>query len=285
MIRHKVFKRVVLIFTLLLLAVFLTYIAVLTYVDNRLSQRDKSHLLQQCFKVWSTRGLVADSTNRLNDANSIEAVSAALKAGAKGVEVDVFFDVELDRFIVSHDKPYNLKNGQLLTLSKLFLAIELPSYYWLDFKKLTRLNESEVKQAVNRLKLISKETVPFSQIYIESEHPLKLPPFQNEGFRTILDTQPLPESYYGTRFIHNLYKIVYYFGDFSVMGLGYGEISDPEYNQISEEVLKNVPLFIYHVPNEEALIQRLSNQRHVRVVLNENETVNMFGLKQKNCKD
>ena len=38
---------------------------------------------------------------------------------AKGVEIDMFYDSELNNYVVSHDYPYNLKNGSVLTLFEL----------------------------------------------------------------------------------------------------------------------------------------------------------------------
>ncbi|MEQ3657831.1 MAG: hypothetical protein ABNH21_02625 [Glaciecola sp.] len=265
--------------------IVISYLSIVKYVDSQLASKTNLPSINACLKVWSTRGLVTEPANRLNNANSIQSITHALNSGAQGVEIDVFFDVELDRFIVSHDRPYNLKNGHILTLSDVFSTIDTPAYYWLDFKKLTRLNESQVNQAVARLSLIVPSDSLRSNIYIESEHPIKLPPFQDKGFRTILDTQPLPVSFIGTRLIHNLYKIVFYFGDYSVMGIGYGEIDDPVYNHISESVLNHVPLFIYHVPNERKLIQRLSDQSNVKVLLNSDETANLFDVTDRRCKD
>lgn len=257
---------------------YMGYVSTVFYVDKQLAHRAYANIVNDCNKVWSTRGLVTDTENRLNDANSIASINLALNLGAKGVEVDVYFDLELDRYIVSHDRPYNLKNGELLTLEALFEQIDEQAYIWLDFKKLTRLDEQGVQQAVERLHKITENTLSPTRIYIESEHPTKLLPFRRAGFQTLFDTQPLPYSYIGTEFVHNLYKIIFYFGGYSVMGIDYGTQQDPVYNMVSERVLANVPMFVYHVPNERTLITRLAQQANVRVILNADETVNMFDI-------
>ena len=231
-----------------------TYLLTVRYVDSQLAQRNDNHIINDCHKVWSTRGLVTDVDNRLNDANSIASIQLAFAQGAKGVEVDVYFDLAMDRFIVSHDRPYNLKNGELLTLETLFNALQHQGYIWLDFKKMTQ------------------------RIYVESEHPINLAYFHRAGFQSLFDTQPLPKSFIGTELIHNLYKIIFFFGEYSVMGIDYGEIDDPVYNDISERVLQNVPMFVYHVPDNHSLIARLAQQDNVRVILNANETVAGFGV-------
>ncbi|WP_100642644.1 hypothetical protein [Alteromonas facilis] len=254
------------------------YHIAVAYVDKQLAQRQSALALDYCDKAWSTRGLVTDSSIRLQQANSIDAINLAIDNGAQGVEVDVYFDVELGQYVVSHDRPYNLKNGELLSLEKLFAHLQKPIYVWLDFKKLTRLNTEEVAQAVARLTKITTNTPMVSKVVIETEHPIKLAAFRDAGFMTMLDTQPLPQSYIGTAFVHNFYKLVYYFFDFTVMGTNYGELDDPVYNAISEQVLRHVPMFIYHVPNDKALITRLARMENVQVVLNTEETANAFVL-------
>lgn len=258
--------------------VIVSYFVTLNYVDNQLAKRSNSSIINDCHKVWSTRGLVTDATNRLNDANSIESIQLALAMGAKGVEVDVYFDVAMDRYIVSHDRPYNLKNGQLLTLEMLFQAINYQGLIWLDFKKMTRLEKSGVEQAVARLQLITVGTDMAQRIYVESEHPINLAYFHRAGFQSLFDTQPLPESFIGTELIHNLYKMIFFYGGYSVMGIDYGEIDDPVYNAISERVLQHVPMFVYHVPDNLPLIQRLAQQDNVRVILNANEMAAGFDV-------
>ena len=255
-----------------------TYLLTVRYVDSQLAQRNDNNIINDCHKVWSTRGLVTDVDNRLNDANSIASIQLAFAQGAKGVEVDVYFDLAMDRFIVSHDRPYNLKNGALLTLETLFNTLQHQGYIWLDFKKMTRLDKAGVQQAVTRLQAITADSDMAQRIYVESEHPINLAYFHRAGFQSLFDTQPLPKSFIGTELIHNLYKIIFFFGEYSVMGIDYGEIDDPVYNDISERVLQNVPMFVYHVPDNQALITRLAQQDNVRVILNANETVAGFGV-------
>ncbi|UTP73406.1 hypothetical protein NLG07_03975 [Alteromonas sp. LMIT006] len=262
----------------LFIACIASYQITVAYVDNQLALRQSALSLDYCDKAWSTRGLVTDSSIRLQQANSIEAINLAIDNGARGVEVDVYFDVEMGQYVVSHDKPYNLKNGELLSLEKLFAQLQKPIYMWLDFKKLTRLNTKEVAQAVARLTAITVNTAMANKVVIETEHPVKLAAFSDAGFMTMLDTQPLPESYIGTAFVHNFYKLVYYFFDFTVMGTNFGKLDDPVYNSVSEDVLRDVPMFIYHVPNDKALITRLARMGNVQVVLNTDETANAFVL-------
>jgi len=64
----------------------------------------------QTRKIWGHRAFWKNA-----EQNSITAYKAAFDLGAPGTELDVFFDVKLQDFIVSHDFPYNLKDGRMLT--------------------------------------------------------------------------------------------------------------------------------------------------------------------------
>lgn len=265
-------------FAIAIVIITLGYLVTLRYVDNQLAKRTVDLPFPSCQKAWSTRGLVTDSTRRLQQANSIEAVQLAVSLGAKGVEVDVYFDTDLGQYIVSHDRPYNLKNGELLTLERLLQQVEPSTYLWLDFKKLTRLATSDVMRAVDRLENIARATGMKEKLIIETEHPVKLAAFRDAGFMTLFDTQPLRASVFGASIILNLYKMLYFFYDFTVMGMNYGDLDDPIYAGAAETLLATVPVFIYHVPNEPRLIDRLSRLPSVQVVLNTDETSRYFVL-------
>ena len=53
-----------------------------------------------CKKVWGHRGFAAAGGE-----NSLRSVQTAFNRGAKGVEIDILFDRELNDFVVSHDRP------------------------------------------------------------------------------------------------------------------------------------------------------------------------------------
>ncbi|MBT05834.1 MAG: hypothetical protein CMM32_02835 [Rhodospirillaceae bacterium] len=76
--------------------------------------------------------------------NSPEAVAAAFRSGFDGVELDIYFDRELDTIILSHDKPYVKQNGALVTLNE----ISPPSngWFWLDLKNLSELKSKDIRR-------------------------------------------------------------------------------------------------------------------------------------------
>jgi len=262
--------------TLLTLVVLLTiaFFAVGAYVDRQLEKRDFGDAYQDCHKIWTARGLYGDGVPQ----NSIQSIAAAFEAGARGVEVDIRYDKKLGDYIVSHDYPYNLKQGKLLTLKQLFdeLGPRYPGrYYWLDFKRIRYLGEHRA-EAVRRLGEISGDNGVRDFIYVEGEAPQALAPFRDAGFHSIFDTHPAPERMgFLSAFMIGFYKMVYYFGDFTVMGMEYGSLEDPVYGPTTRERLGRLPVFLYHVPVDAALIDELLPLPAVRaMIVGNNQSVN-----------
>ena len=261
----------------ILLAVFLLpVIAVFLlgkYVDFRLARKDFSDVYDDCHKVWTARGIYGDGV----DENSIESIGHAFAEGALGVEVDVFYDVALNDFIVSHNFPYQLKNGRILPLSELFDALGDGHYFWLDFKKLRRLTKTQALQAVQRLQQISQKNQLHERIYVEGETPINLAHFRKAGFHTIFDTHPAPSGGMLAAAMITLYKIFFYFGEHSVMGMEYGELDWPVYGAATRKRLGRTPVFLYHVPVDEALLDELLGIEAVRAfIVGNNQSVNFY---------
>ncbi len=263
----------------LILLLTLAYFIVGAWVDERLQQQDFSAAYNDCRKVWTARGLYGDGVPQ----NSIESIAAAFEAGAQGVEVDIRYDKQKGDYIVSHDYPYNLKNGRLLTLKELFdaLGARYPGrYYWLDYKGIRHLGDHEPR-AVQRLLEITRDNGVRDFIYVEGEAPLALAAFRDAGFHSILDTHPLPENSYPrlAAFMFGIYKMVYYFGGFTVMGMEYGEKGDPVYGPRARERLGRLPVFLYHVPVDPALVKQLLPLPAVRaMIVGNNQSVNLHDL-------
>jgi len=276
-------KKFFLIFIILYLFLTLIYLGTLSFVDQRLEERTFPNIYNNCNKIWATRGLVTDGyLEPASKGNTVESLLLAFKHNAKGSEIDVFFDPSLNKYIVSHDYPYNLKNGKLLSLEELITKIGTDNFIWLDLKKLGKLSNSQVKMAVARLDQISNLNSFKEKLYIEGEDPVNLGYFRDSGFNTIFDTQPLPQSYFISTFVLNFYKIAYYFGDFTVMSMNSGNIDNPIFSSKAEKLLTNIPMFLYHVPDDKTLLSRLSNIENVKVVLNTDHSANRFNIN--NCK-
>jgi glycerophosphoryl diester phosphodiesterase len=261
-------------------AAMVSYESTVLYVDHRLEERTHEGVFNDCYKVWAARGLVLATSQIVRDGtqNTIESVTLAFDEGATGCEIDVFFDAPMGQFIVSHDRPYHLKNGKLLTLAEMLQAVGQRGYIWLDFKKLRHLDGDALAVAVAELSQLCDQFGDRKRMYVEGEDPLNLSAFRDAGFPTIFDTHPLPDSNYVTPALINLYKILYYFGDFTVMGMNYGTVGDPIYGERTQDALGEIPLFIYHVEPQPDVLQSLAESSSVRVILVENQSLNRYGL-------
>ena len=265
---------------LIVISILITiaYHILLNHVERQLETRSYENTYNECKKVWATRGLVDENeTKVLNVQNSIASVRKAFAHGAIGTEIDHFYDIELKKFFVSHDRPYKLKDGELLTLEKFFNAVGNGSeYFWLDFKKLRHLTEDEMQDVVVRLNDVTQHPGLKQRIYVEGANPHNLSILKHAGFNTIFDTHPETESFLLTTLMLNLYKIVYYFGDYTVMAMKYGDLDDPVYGPKAIAALGNIPVFIYHVPDDPALIQELARSPVVRVFMLNGHTINRY---------
>jgi hypothetical protein len=249
------------------------YTLMLIYTNSKLEKRDFSEAYNSCHKVWSARGLYGvDGVVQ----NSLESLDRAFRAGAWGAEIDLHYDIKMKRFIISHDHPtkgdggeliYSKKNGKLLTLKEVFDTLGDGHYFWLDYKNLGKLSEEDTHNAIKRLLEITKKYNLRDRVYIEGTHPFKLASYTKSGFKTIFDIQPLPESYMTTTLVLNIYKAFFARGDFSVIGMHYGKLDKVTYGEKSVEILGDIPLFLYHVPDDSKLLDRLLANPQVRVML------------------
>lgn len=255
----------------LVIVLIVGFLILSLYVNYQLSIREYSDAYDDSRKIWTARGIYGEDVEE----NSIESIRRAFDEGAMGVEVDVFYDVEMDDYIVSHDRPYLLVKGKLLKLKELFDALGEGHYFWLDFKKLRHLTNHQARQAVQRLKVISANNGVQQRIYVEGESPINLALFRKAGFHTIFDTHPTTDSHFLTPFAITVYKIFYYFGDHTVMGMEYGSLRNPVYGIKTRNRLGKLPVFLYHVPVDERLLDELVDMQAVRaLIVGNNQSVN-----------
>ena len=260
-----------------LILLVIGYFCLKFYVNHQLNKRSYVEAYNNCNKIWATRGLVENSTfNNAKDGNTIKSLQHGFASGAVGSEVDLFFDPEMQKFIISHDFPYNKKNGELLTLETLLNNLSGDNYLWLDFKKLRKLDNESVNNAVTRLQIISKKNHWKDRIFIEGADPVNLGKFRDGGFKTLFDVHPLPDSEPFTTFVLTIYKAAFYFGDFTVMSMKNGELDNPVYGSDAKKELGNIPMFIYHIPDDPTLLKELLNSDSVRVMIMQDHTLNRF---------
>ena len=259
--------------TLIVVAVLsLMWNLTIAYVDAQLSKRTYPNMYDNCNKIWSSRGLY----NSYKERNSISSFKRAFEHGAIGAEVDFSYDAKMNRFVVGHGHPkkdaegnyiYAKKDGIILTLEKLFDAVGEGHSFWLDYKNLEHLSTDETKSAIKRLKEITAYHHLRERLYIEASNPLALPSYTEAGFKTILGIHPLPEGSFFSSLVINGYKVAYFFNDITAIAMPYGSVERPIYAHQTEQILKGIPVFLFHVPDETLLLQQLLDDKDVRVLL------------------
>jgi hypothetical protein len=255
-----------------ILFVTFVYQATLYYVNTNIAKRVPNNSYHDCHKVWSARGIY----EKRPEQNSLKSLSKAIEAGYIGFEIDFYYDIGMDRFIISHNKPkrdkngelhYTLKEGKLLTLQEVFEKVGKGHYFWLDYKNLDRLSKEDSLKALKRLEKISRIYDIKERIYLEGCTPWHLRYYDNAGFKTLLSFHPLPKSSLFHSLSSNFFKIVYYFSSANSLAIQYGKKSDPKYTGITAGNLKGIPQFIFHVPVSKELAKNLIRSEDIRVVL------------------
>lgn len=270
---------------LIFLLLVLIYNLVVIYIDKNMSNKQDPSIYNSSFKIWASRGLY----NNKAEQNSITSISRAFNKGALGVEVDFSYDVEMNLFIVSHDHPikgkdgkfiYTKKNGKLLTLEEVFKQTGKNHYFWLDYKNLGQLNNIQTLQSIKRLEKITKLNSVKNRIYIEGSNPIKISLYSEAGFKTILAIDPLPDNNIFSQILINFYKIIYYYNNISVLAMRYGYIDNPRYGTNTHKNLKDIPVFLFHIPNNKNLLLNLVQEENVKVMLvGKDKSINRYSIK------
>ena len=250
----------------------LIYNATLFYVNMHIDEKDHSRVYNDPHLTWSARGIYDSHAEQ----NSITSIKKAFDAGYLGAEIDCYYDVTLDKFILSHGRSkkkiqgkyqYALKKGKLLTLEKLFLVLGEGHYFWVDYKNLDRLNTDDTQNAIARLNKISSIHTMKERIYLEGSTPTHLQHYANAGYKTLFAFDPLPNNHIFSSISSNFYKIAYYFYDISAVAIHYGAIENPQYAEDTQRNLKGIPTFLFHVPNNTTLLKTLAKNNDARVLL------------------
>jgi len=218
-----------------------------------------------CYKVWGHRGYFKDYTE-----NSIESFSEAFDRGAHGVELDIFFDKNLQDFIVSHDYPYNLVNGKLLTLENVFSAVGNRGYFWVDFKQLDAV--PDVDFVVDKMERLIKKFNLYDKVIIESHKGILLRKFSRKSIHTsYLITKPT-------------YRFMFWIKDFQYRSLiGFSNFSaismSKSYYKYAKKNYSHLPIHLFTV-NDKNKLSKLIDYNAVKVILSD-ETY--YSLKNPAC--
>jgi len=256
----------------LILFFVLIYNGTLLYVNKNIESKNHKNVYNNCHKVWSSRGFYDSHSNQ----NSLNSFKNAFSLGHHGVEVDFYYDVEMKKFIISHDRPkkdkkgnlhYSLKDGKLFTLENLLDELGDNHYFWLDYKNLDRLSKEETQNAIERLDVITEGNDFKERFYIEGSTPNTLDIYTKAGYKTLFAFQPLKADSIFSSISSNIYKIAYYFYDITAIAMPYGPLGNPKYSEQTQKNLQGIPTFLFHVPENEKLLNELVEKKDVRVML------------------
>lgn len=275
------------VFLPLILLLMLIYNITVFYVDENIKNNENKNVYDSCHKIWAARGIY---TNH-HEQNSLKSINNAFSLGANGIEVDFFYDSKMDDFIISHGRPkksndgnliYTKKDGEILTLEKVLKTFS-KKYFWLDYKNLDRISKEDTTKAITRLLEITKYNSIRERLYIEGSNPLRLSKYTNSGFKTLLAVRPLPQNSIFSSISSNIYKLLYYFNNITALAISHGDIKNPYYSTQAQISLKNIPVFLFHVPGDEKLLKSLVEKDDVRVILaGRDKSLNRFYINR--CK-
>ena len=249
-------------------------------LDRALAAQRFEDAYADCHKVWATRGLVEAALSGVASAGNTPAtINKAFAHGAAGVEVDVYYDPELADFVVSHDYPYELKDGALLMLDRLLAQTDPAKLYGLDFKRHGQLTRAQAIAAAARLAAIADGAgIGRTQLWVEATEPFNMMPFVRAGFRTIFDVHPPADAHLLTPLATQLHKAVFLAGGFTVMGMNYGSAEAPIYGPLARQLLGDIPVFLYHVPMDRGLLAELVRIPAVRVVMTGDHSADVYDI-------
>ena len=247
---------------LLPLALFAGLLAVSDTLFRQSVAKSPAFPFSACQKVWGHRGLVGSG-----DENSLRSVGAAFAHGAVGVEIDVLYDAALDDFVVSHDRPYTLYDGQPLHLEAVLQHYGKAGFFWLDAKDLRKLSPWTARKATARLAALIEKYQLQQRALVESRSALYLAWLANKGVYTSYLISPNDQKYSALVFKLNarLMKLGYALG-----GLGALSTNDFRYSETVAATFAPAPFLLSTVNNAQAL-QQWSARPEVKVILSDDD--------------
>ncbi len=247
--------------TLIGIAVFVGLYTVLAfvyylYVTVRFSNKIPKSPIANTPQVWAHKGYHKGVTP-----NSLKAVQKAHESGVDGIEIDVHFDLELNRFVVSHNKPYRKHNGRLLFLEDVFKT-SFKGYYWLDFKN---ISEDNLSAAANRAKLLINRFELKGRLFFESWHRKEISVFSNMGFQTLywMSLEYETGSFKHFQEVFAIKSLVVK-SNFVALSGNY-----ENFLKYSTGTFEGFPIFLFTL-NDKKLINKFFEDQNVKVILTDN---------------
>lgn len=255
-------KRIIkLLSVILVIIVSLSTIAIVI-VDYKFNRLNHDIFYSGCFKVWAHRGFFKEGLQQ----NSIESFLRAFELGAAGTELDIFYDLNTNEYVVSHDYPYHLINGQILKLEDVFKKVGKCGYFWLDFKNLAILSKQDTQKAVFTLHNLLKKYNLTDKIIVESTNPINLKIVSKLNIYTSYWIMPEIYSYdnfFYFQFDIFRYKLFYLYGNFSALSMDYNL-----FNKKLEGIFANIPIHLFTI-NDSKKLMNYFVKKNVKIILSD----------------
>lgn len=241
----------------------------MAYLEYQFRVWTPKSVYSNCRKVWGHRGYFKGGLVQ----NSIESISKAFDLGAAGVEIDVFYDEQTSRFVVSHDFPYNLKNGQLLTLKEVFEKTGNRGYFWLDFKNLGSLPPNVAETAAANLQHLLSELDLVDKAFVESKHLDNLTLVAQEGLYTSFwfPGHNIRTDHYFS-FLISLCRVksMLRCGEISAISMDYRQYAEVLHGTETRDLFPQMPIYLFTV-NDRQTLSHLIEMENVKIVLSDED--------------
>lgn len=256
-------QRIIKFIILVLFFSIVTFASVMGFIDFKFSRLKPKTMYSGCFKVWAHRGFFKE-----NMENSIEAFNKAFDLGAVGTELDIFYDLEIKDYVVSHDYPYHLQNGRILKLEEVFKSVGERGYFWLDFKNLNSLSSQNAKSALSKLlDLLEKHTLT-KKVFVESTDPNNLSVFSKAGLHTSYWIAPIENrNFFSFWFNIYKYKLDCLYGNFSGLSMHFGNFIG-KYGKKVEKIFSPVPIYVFTINDKDQLMEFIFKE-NVKIILSD----------------
>ena len=251
---------------LLIIFCILALTSLISFVEYYTTNYEASHKLANLnFKLWSHAGYI-ENTNYTK--NSIESFDNAMRNNAKGIEIDIIYDIAMKKIVVSHDYPYQRHNNKLLFLDSIFQRYQNNFVYWLDFKNLKDLEKKYTINSIYYLdSIIKKANVKKQNVLIESTELSNLSYFTKKEFYTSWWVVPYKSKY--RSILRNFkYKLYFTMGKYNSLSMPY-----KYYGRVKEK-MNNIPINLWTINNISSYKKNKEN-RNVKIILNDE---NWFSL-------
>ena len=213
-----------------------------------------------CRKVWGHRGHPEPGIPE----NTLASFRHAFDLGAPGVEMDVVYLVDQDRFFIAREMAQ--VNEQRLSLETVFAQLGHRGYFWLDIKSIRSLTPDQAQRAAATLRRLAERYRVTQRIIVESDHPQNLAFFSQAGLHTSywifnIEEEEAPQSL--RAWVEALMKVQrnYIRGRFSAISMDYHH-----YKPIVARFLQGARIHLFTV-NDEALLRAFMLREDVRIVL------------------